>query len=215
MKIQWLGHSCFLLETSQGTKIITDPYEPGSYGGAIGYGEIKEIPDIVTVSHKHFDHAYTKGFSNAKIIESLGLHKVKDIEIEGLPSYHDENKGAQRGENIIFIFRADGISVAHFGDLGHIPYELEKLNNLNVILLPVGGTFTIGWQEATQLVSFITPNITIPMHYKTKKLGFDIDGVDKFIKGKPNVEVKKESFIEINKDNLPVEPKIIVLKHAL
>jgi len=211
MRIEWLGHACFLLEV-ENLKIITDPYEPGSYGGAVGYSDINVDADIVTVSHNHFDHNYIKPFSKAEIIDREGSFKVKGIEIEGLKSFHDESGGSQRGENIIFIFNIKGLKLAHLGDLGHIPKDLERLKNLDAVLIPVGGTFTINANSATKLIDLIKPRIVIPMHFKTEKLGFDIEGVDKFIEGKNNVEDLGASFVEIERESLPSLSKIIILR---
>jgi len=214
MIIEWLGHACFLLQTDKGTKIVTDPYEPGSYGGAVAYSEIGVDADIVTVSHKHFDHAYTKIFTSAQIVDKPTKYNIKDVVIEGLLSYHDKRKGADRGENIIFIISVDGLKIAHFGDLGDIPQDIERLKDLDVALIPTGGTFTLGPQEAKELVEKITPRIVIPMHFKTEKLGFDIEGVESFLKGFSNVERANTSLLEVKKENLPQGPKIIVLKHS-
>ena len=212
MRVEWLGHACFLLETSDGLKIITDPYEPGGFGGALGYSDINIKADIVTVSHGHADHNYIKAVSGAKVIDKQGSFKIASVGIEGLGSFHDKSGGFERGENIIFIFNINGLRIAHLGDLGHIPSDLEKLKNLDLLLIPVGGTFTIDAECATELVDLIKPRIVIPMHFKTDKLGFDIDGVDKFIKGKSNVQRLDKSSIEIEKASLPEETRIIILK---
>lgn len=214
MKIEWLGHACFLIETKNGVKIITDPYKPGSFQGAVGYSDIDVNADIVTVSHRHFDHDYTQAVPSAQVVDKVGRFEVRGIEIEGIGSFHDEEEGAKRGENIIFILNAEGMRIGHLGDLGHIPLNLEKIKNLDVLLIPVGGTFTIDADQATQLIELIKPRIVIPMHFKTEKLGFDIDGVDTFIKDKPNVEIPISTFIEIDKDTVARETKIIVLKYA-
>ncbi|MCD6539692.1 MAG: MBL fold metallo-hydrolase [Candidatus Omnitrophica bacterium] len=211
MRIEWLGHACFLLE-AEGLKIITDPYQPGSYGGAVGYSDINVSADIVTVSHQHFDHNYIEPFPEAEVVDKEGVFKVKGIEIEGILTFHDETQGSQRGKNLVFIFNLEGLKIAHLGDLGCIPQDLKKLDNLDVVLIPVGGTFTLDAQLATRLIELIKPKITIPMHFKTEKLGFDIEGVDKFIEGKSNVERLDVSSIEVKKEEIPSFNKIIVLK---
>jgi len=210
MKISWLGHAAFLLETKKGTKIITDPYESGSYSGAVGYAPIGMEPDIVTVSHYHFDHGYTKDFSSAKVLDKEGVFSLADVEVEGILSYHDKEKGAQRGKNIIFIIKAEDLKIIHFGDLGTLDLDYAKLENPDVVLVPVGGTFTIDAKEATQLIETLKPKITIPMHFKTPKLGFNIGGVEEFLEGKKNVE-RGLDFIEISKDSLTHPPKVVVL----
>jgi len=209
MKITWLGHACFLLET-EGKTIITDPYEPDSYSGAVGYSEIDIEPDIATVSHQHFDHNYTKNFLKAKIIDKEGKYNIEGITIEGILSYHDKEKGASRGTNIIFVIENESLRVVHFGDLGTLDIDCEKLKNTDIALVPVGGTFTIDASEATQLLEKLNPKIFIPMHFKTKKLGFEIDPVDKFLKGKEYQEIDS---LEVTLQNISSFKKIVVLKH--
>jgi L-ascorbate metabolism protein UlaG (beta-lactamase superfamily) len=209
-----MGHASFLLETQKGTKIITDPYEPGSYSGAVGYSPIGVEADIVTVSHQHADHNYIKEFSTAEIIDKAGNFTVGDVQIQGLLSYHDQQKGKERGEIIIFIISADGLRIAHFSDLGTMDIDLDKLKNIDIALIPVGGTFTIDAKEATKLLSQINPKITIPMHFKTPKLGFDLLGVDTFLSGKANIE-KKDS-LQITRqdiDSLQQEGNVVVLDY--
>ena len=211
MKISWLGHACFLLETSQGTRLITDPYESGGYGGAVGYDAINLEADIVTVSHKHADHNNIQDFKDALIVSEEGETSIKDIEVKGVLSYHDKERGQSRGENIIFTIQADGLKVVHFGDLGEKDIDLTHFSDIDIAIVPVGGTFTIDAAEASQLIREIHPKITIPMHYKTSKLGFDIDRVDKFLKANPDYE--KRDSLEVNRDNIGSFEKIVVLKY--
>ena len=206
MKISWLGHACFLMETSQGTKIITDPYDQ-----TVGYDSIGIDPDIVTVSHQHFDHNYTQEFREAKIFDKEGEFEEKGVKLKALLSFHDKEKGALRGKNLIFIIETEGIKVVHFGDLGTLELDYDKLKDIDIALIPVGGTFTIDAEEAGKLVEKIQPKIAIPMHYKTPKLGFSIDGVEKFLEGKENVEEKE--VLEIKKQELNYPTKIVVLKY--
>ena len=212
MKLEWLGHACFLLETEDGVKIVTDPYQPGSFSGAVGYADVNVKADIVTVSHAHADHNYTQAVPGARVIESPEKVRIGKIDIEGVRSFHDYTEGSLRGNNIIFIFTIEGLKIVHLGDLGHIPSDTEKIANADVVCVPVGGTFTLSAKEATQLVELMQPTIIIPMHFKTEKLGFSIDGVDKFIKGKSNVQALRSSSLEIRSSMLPEQPTIIVLK---
>ncbi len=208
MKVSWLGHACFLLETDQGTKIITDPYESGSYGGAIGYDPVGLEPDIVTVSHQHADHNYTREFKAARIIDEPGEISIKDVAIKGTASFHDDQQGRARGENIIFIIQAEGLTVVHFGDLGTKDIDYSKFNAADIVIIPVGGTFTLGAREATEVIAKIKPKITIPMHYKTPKLGFGIDGVERFLEGK---DYSKQESLFVDPGNIQSFKAIIVL----
>jgi len=213
MRISWMGHASFLIEAVNGIKIITDPYESGSYSGQIGYEPIGVEADIVTVTHQHPDHNYTQDFQGAKIIDDEGDFLVGGVKIKGIPSYHDDKKGTLRGKNIIFIIETEGIRLVHFGDLGTKDIDLKTLGHIDIAFIPVGGTFTLDAKQASEVVDEIKPKITIPMHYKTSKIGFDILGVDKFIAGRSNVE--KKDILAVTKDELNSldKEKIVVLEH--
>lgn len=211
MKVSWLGHACFLLENSQGTRLITDPYESGGYEGAVGYSPINLEADIVTVSHQHADHNYTQGFKNAQIVDKVDQLTIKDIEIKGIPSYHDDEGGKARGSNIIFIIQTEGLKIVHFGDLGTGDIDLKPFKDIDIALIPVGGLFTIDAVQASDILRQITPKITIPMHFKTPKLGFDIEGVEKFLK--LNQDYEKKDILEINSQNISSFKKVIVLEY--
>jgi L-ascorbate metabolism protein UlaG (beta-lactamase superfamily) len=206
-----MGHACFLLESAKGTKIITDPYESGSYGGAVGYSAVNIDADIVTVSHKHPDHNFTKGFKKARILEKEGNFKIGDAEIKGILSYHDNQQGKARGTNIIFVFNVDGIKVVHFGDLGTTDIDYQALGGVDVALLPVGGVFTLEVDQIEEFYQKLNPKICIPMHFKTTKLGFDIAAVDEFIRGKR--EVEHRNLLELNPQNINSFKKIVVLDY--
>jgi len=210
MKISCLGHAAFFLETEQGSTLLTDPYQSGAYSGAVKYKPIELQPDLVCVSHSHADHAYTDPFTQAKIIDSTGKFEYKDLIIKGLPSFHDQNQGRDRGPNIIFKIKADGITLVHFGDLGTLDIDYESIGRPDIALVPVGGTFTLNAAEATELIDKIKPLITIPMHYKTDKLDFDIDRVTSFLAKKEAV-MKNRKCVGVTKNTLPRDPMIIVL----
>lgn len=216
MKIRWNGHSSFTLTAGDGTVIVTDPYEPGAFGGGIGYGAIPDSPDIVTISHDHADHGYTKGFASSfATIRKTG--SAKGIDFSGISTYHDENLGAKRGKNTVLCFTLDDIRICHLGDLGHIPDadQYSAIGQVNVLLIPIGGLYTIDANQATEIVRQIKPQIAIPMHYKTAKCGFPISDVNAFTSGKPNVTHHSTDELELSVGTLPGEPKIIVLKHRL
>lgn len=218
MKIKWYGHAAFKLTTDTGVRIIIDPYESGAFGGALSYGKITEEADIVLTSHDHNDHNYTKDIKgNFTQIKKAGSHDVKDIKIKAVHTHHDPSKGRERGDNLIFVVEADGLTLAHMGDLGH---TLEKgtvgeIGKVDVLLLPVGGTYTIDAGEATMVIHDIKPAIIIPMHFKTEKCDFPVAKVEEFTAGKAGVTAAKASEIEVNKAGLPAEPEIIVMEYAL
>jgi L-ascorbate metabolism protein UlaG (beta-lactamase superfamily) len=214
MKIKYLAHSAFVITSDTGVKIITDPYEtsPG-----LTYGEITESADIVTVSHEHFDHCNVAAVrGNPEVIRKAGKSTAKGIDLKGIASYHDEAKGSLRGNNIIFCFEVDGIKVCHLGDLGHLlDYEqLKEIGGVDILLIPVGGYFTIDAEAATRVCDQLKPKVVIPMHYRTEKSFPDIAGVDEFIKGKDNVIRQDSSEVEFKAGELPAASQIIVLKPA-
>jgi L-ascorbate metabolism protein UlaG (beta-lactamase superfamily) len=179
MEITWLGHSSFLIVDSLGKKIITDPFD-----NSVGYDLYQDNADIVTISHHHFDHDYLGSIKgNPKVFDKAGHYNVNGITIEGIPSYHDKIQGSKRGDNIIFIITMDGYRLCHLGDLGHLlsKRDLEKLNDIDVLFIPVGGNFTINSEEASIVAKSINSHIIIPMHYKTEKVKFPLEGLENFI----------------------------------
>lgn len=205
MKITWLGHSSFLLEDSQKRKLLTDPFDE-----TVGYKVFNGDVDVVTVSHHHFDHDYTKMINeSAAIIDNVGLFYEKDIPIKGIPSYHDKFKGAKRGENVIYIIEMDNLKICHLGDLGYIlsQDEINELGDIDVLLIPVGGNFTIDSKEAAELCNKIKPHIIIPMHYKTPAITFPIDGVEGFINHMKNGVKVNDSTLTI--DKVPDERNLV------
>ncbi len=218
MKIKYLGHASFLITTDQGTRIIFDPYESGAYGGAIGYGKIEEEADIVVTSHDHGDHNYTQDIRGAfTLINTAGTHAVKEVRLKELPTFHDTSQGKERGNNLISVLQADGLTLVHLGDLGHEldDQTLAKIGKVDVLLLPVGGFFTIDAAAAGKVMQALSPQVTIPMHYKTEKCAFPIAPVDEFLKDKKNIRVLKEVEITLTQATMPSQPEIVVLQCAL
>jgi len=215
MKIKYLGHSAFVITSDEGLKIITDPYTTGP---SLTYGEITESADIVTVSHDHLDHCNTAAVGgNPQVVKGAGRVVVKGIEFNGIASYHDEVRGRMRGNNTIFCFDLDGMRVCHLGDLGHLldDRQVLEIGDVNIMLIPVGGSFTIDARAASQVCNQLKPGIIIPMHYKTEKGIPGISGVDAFIKGKDNVTQLDSSEAEFKREELPPPSRIMVLRPAL
>ncbi len=216
MKVKWNGHASFVITSAEGTKIITDPYEAGSFGGAIGYEKIPDEADIVLVSHDHEDHNHVAGLMGSpQVLKGSG--EARGIEFRAVEASHDESQGRERGPNTIFCFEVDGIRVCHLGDLGHhlSPQQVEGIGEVDLLLIPVGGLFTIDARAATDVTKKLNPKVVVPMHYKTEKLGFPVDGVDEFLNNWEKVKRLDESEVELNKDSLPSETEVIVLQHAL
>jgi L-ascorbate metabolism protein UlaG (beta-lactamase superfamily) len=218
MKIKWYGHAAFLITSDQGTKIIIDPYEPGAFGGQLSYGKISDQADIVITSHDHADHNYTQGLPGApQVVKGAVSKTVKGISMKGIPTYHDPSRGSERGPNTLFTLKVDQIQVCHLGDLGHLlsDKELAEVGPVDILLIPVGGFFTIDPKEATRVVEQIKPKIVIPMHFKTEKCGFPIAPVEDFLKGKTSAKRPKASEATFTQSTLPQQMEIVVLEHAL
>jgi len=180
MEITWLGHSSFLIEDSKGRKILTDPFDE-----TVGYEIYRGIPDVVTISHHHFDHDYIREIPDAvPKLDKPGAFNINGIKVTGIPSYHDKQKGAKRGKNTIFIIETDNYRICHLGDLGYVltQPEIDSLGEVDVLMIPVGGTFTIDGTEAAELAKAIGSHLVIPMHYKTPDMDFNITGPENFLR---------------------------------
>jgi len=215
MKVKWLGHSCFLITSETGLRIITDPY---STGGGISYSAVNEAADIVTVSHNHRDHNnITAVKGKPEVITGNGTKTAKGIEFKGIASHHDESKGKERGVNTIFCFTVDGIKLCHLGDLGHelSREEIAQIGNVDLLLIPIGGFFTIDARVASKVAGDLKPKVILPMHYKTPKCDFPITGVEDFLAGKKNVKKLNSSETEFKAGKLPETTEIVVLQSAL
>jgi len=222
-KLTWYGQSCFLLETAGGTRIVMDPIPKG-----IGY----ELPqglkaDIVTISHEHADHN-NLGFVTGKPRVLRGLttdkkgwtridEKAKDVSIRSVGVYHDDQRGAARGLDTVFIFEVGGVRIAHLGDLGHVlnDEQLAAIGAVDVLLIPVGGRFTIDGLTATHVIEQLRPRITvIPMHYKTDAVTIkELDPLSLFLDGKRNVRHEKSNTIALSPMKARPAAEIVVLSY--
>lgn len=197
LELTWLGHSSFLIKDSRNRLILTDPFNE-----QVGYEIYKGPADFVTISHTHFDHAYIDEIKgNPKIIKEPGSYSFDNLNIIGFSSYHDKQQGAVRGRNTIFIIEVDGYRVCHLGDIGYVlsDTEVSALGDIDLLLIPVGGNFTIDGKEAKKLCHKINSHIIIPMHYKTPILSFPLDGVENFIKAIKNGERINSNTLHIDK----------------
>lgn len=213
MKIEYLGHSSFKLTSNCGTSAVTDPFDP-----AIGFKMPNVSADAVTVSHNHFDHNNIKAVGgNPLIVQGASGCRLSGMEISSVKSFHDPFGGTKRGENYIFKFLIDGLNVCHLGDLGE-PCSSElikKILPVDVLLIPVGGNYTINATEAKEYVLRLKPQIVIPMHYRTDGLNVDIENIDKFISFFADGATKCNcSEIELGKNDLTGHTRILVLRRA-
>ena len=211
MDISWLGHASFKLKGKNAT-VVTDPYN-----AQIGVKMPKVEADIVTVSHGHFDHNEVGAVSGEPfVVQGPGEYEVKGVEIVGVSSFHDTKEGAERGKNTIYNLKMDKLNICHLGDLGQetlTEAQVEEIGNVDILLIPVGGFFTIDASMAVKIAAQLEPKIIIPMHYKTSDSKIDqLAGVDKFLKemGKENIEPLPK--LTITPDKLPEEAQVVLLE---
>lgn len=210
MKVRWWGHSSFFIENN-GIRIITDPYDD-----SLTYHKIEDKADYVTVSHGHFDHnSFELLGGNFEVIDGLDGLKNSEIEIEAIKSYHDSHHGEDRGNNLIFLINIGDIEICHLGDLGHLLDDniIKKIKNVDLLLIPVGGNYTIDAEQAFKIARDIDPATIIPMHYKTDILDFPIKGVRKFTDKFDQNEVEFVNSSEVNIEDFN-EKKVIVLDYV-
>lgn len=179
MKIEYFGHSCFRLTNQTGARLLTDPYTQVGYELPVGLQT-----DIVTVSHGHFDHAYFTALQSGYLtINTPNEKRISGYSIVGVQTDHDPQGGALRGKNLVFCIQTDGITVCHFGDLGEA-YRAdlaEKFGNIDILLLPVGGRYTIDAGQAAEYVGKLAPKLVIPMHFKPQDGALDIAQIEPFL----------------------------------
>ena len=212
MEIIWHGHSFFEIQSKK-TKIVIDPFSE-----KIGLLPPKVKADILLISHNHYDHNNKKTISGDYfLIEGPGEYEVKGIFIEGIESFHDEKGGKERGKNTIYKIEIEGFKICHFGDFGQkelTEEQKEKLEDLDILMVPVGGIYTISAKEAVKIVQELEPKIVIPMHYFLPKLKIKLDKVDKFLNLMGIKKIKPIEKLKLKKgERLPQETKVLLLKH--
>lgn len=212
MTITWLGQSCFRIEAKEGT-ILIDPFSKD-----IGLKAPRIKDDLVLVSHDHHDHNnIADAPQEALIIRTPGEYERKGIAVRGIQSFHDKEQGTQRGFNTIYVIKAEEITLCHLGDFGEgklTDAQVEEIGDVDILMVPVGGTYTIDAKEAVEVTTQIEPKVVIPMHYKIPGLSVDLADVKVFIKevGLTSEEVDR---YKVQKKTLPVEEmKLIVLQPA-
>ena len=215
--LTWHGQSCFELHSAKGARVLMDPIP-----GTIGYPLPQPIQaDVVTISHEHQDHNNTAlAQGKPKILRGLADPKnwakideaVKDVHIRNVGVWHDEKQGAERGLNSVFVFETGGLKIAHLGDLGHLltPEQLKAIGPVDIVLIPVGGVYTIDATMAWKVVDQLKPKwVVVPMHYKTEVLSIPLATIDGFLKGHENVRRVGTNVLKLAK---PAKtPEIVVL----
>ncbi|MCL1811822.1 MAG: MBL fold metallo-hydrolase [Methanomassiliicoccaceae archaeon] len=194
MRIRWHGHACFEFISDENS-IITDPHD----GKSIGIKPPVSNANIVLISHDHFDHNASKIIKNEHIVllSKNGKHNVRGIGVEGFSTFHDESNGSLRGENTIYKFTVDGISICHCGDLGDIPSEetLEALKNVDIIFVPTGEIYTLSIPKVIKFLDIIKPKIIVPMHYMVGGLSMHLKALDEYLDN-----VSKETVLYVGNE---------------
>jgi len=216
MTIIWHGQSLFEITTSRGknnqVNIVIDPFSQ-----EVGLRLPKLEPNIVLSTHEHYDHNNVKAVGgNYFLIEGPGEYEIREIFIQGIPAFHDDLQGKERGKTTIFTIEAEELRLCHLGDLGQkelTPDQLEKIGEIDILMIPIGGNYTISGKEAVKIMSQIEPKIIIPMHYALPKLKVKLEGVEKFLKTMGIKKIEPVNKLTIKKKELlEEEAKIIVLK---
>ena len=216
MLIQWFGQACFKLSTKPGPNgevtVIFDPFDSAKVGLTLP----KLTADVVAVTHDHFDHNHVAAVGGEYfLVNGPGEYEAKQTFFYGIAGWHDNTQGAERGANTMYLFESEGISVAHLGDIGQIELndnQLEFLEGADVLLIPVGGVYTVNAKQAHELVNQIEPRIVIPMHYKLPGLKIELEAVDKFVKELGLTPQYEDKFRLAKKDLHQEETKLVVLK---
>lgn len=216
MNIIWYGQSCFKIQTrpqrgAEEITIITDPFSK-----EVGLRPFQGSANIVTVSHSHYDHNDTSSIKGEPfVIDSAGEYSVSGVTVVGIESFHDDKKGTERGRNTIFTIETEDIKICHLGDLGHVLEEkqLDYIGEVDIVMVPVGGKYTISASQAEKVVAKLEPKMIIPMHYKLPELSIDLDTEEPFIK-ELGAKVDEKTFkLSLKKADLDeMEGKLVVMK---
>ncbi|MDO8600586.1 MAG: MBL fold metallo-hydrolase [bacterium] len=211
MVITWYGQSCFKLQSGELVGVI-DPF-----GKEIGLTPPRFRADFLLITHPHFDHANKDTIPESPFcIEGPGEYEVKGVTVRGIQTYHDASEGKERGLNTIYMIEMEGIKICHLGDFGEKEIRdetLEKIGDVDILLVPVGGHYTTDGEEAAKVVNKIEPRIVIPMHYKISGLKVNLDSAEKFLKEMGAKGVDAEEKLVIKEKDLPQEEtRVIVLR---
>ncbi|MFN8556036.1 MAG: MBL fold metallo-hydrolase [Dehalococcoidia bacterium] len=210
MEITWLGHACIRLK-GRDSVVLMDPC-PKSTGYTIG----RQAAQIVTVSHHHPDHANLDAVTGApRVLDAPGEYEIGGVLITGVRTFHDRQKGTERGRNTVFLVEIDDVRICHLGDIGHAPTQeqSEALSDIDVLLAPVGGHTTINAEAASEIISQLEPKLVIPIHYATEASTGPLDPLDAFIKQMGVSAPAAQPKLTVTKTTLPAQTEIAVLDY--
>lgn len=209
MELTYIGHSCFLIKGKKSSLVI-DPYNPE----IVGFKMPKQTSRILLNTHSHEDHSFNSQVNQDYLINSPGEYEIDDVYINGIQTFHDDKEGKERGGNTVFSIDIDGLNIVHLGDLGHQLDDkaVSKIGIVDILLIPVGGHFTIDSFEASKIISTLEPKIVVPMHYKTddSKLT-DLADISVFLHEMGEKNPHKESSLKIQSIPSNEDTKIIIL----
>lgn len=201
MKLEWIGHACFRMTAKDGTTVITDPYDE-----SVGIDMLPLHADLITMSHAHHDHCETGMIrGNPVIVRGPQLAAVGSVTSRAVNSWHDDAQGAKRGFNTVRIFEIDGLKIVHMGDQGCMPDEdvIEAIKEADLMMLPVGGTYTLDAEGAKAVIEAAAPKCIVPMHVKTKRCPYPIAPVKDFLTVMGAENTSAYDVIEIEEGHLP------------
>jgi L-ascorbate metabolism protein UlaG (beta-lactamase superfamily) len=205
MDITWYGLSCFRLSDRGLASVVTDPYE-----ASLGLPSLKLRADVVTVSHDAPGHNNAEAISGRQhSLTGPGEYEIGGVFITGIATA----KESRTSHNVLFMFDYGGLTIAHLGDMAKVPSQtqIEALEMVNVLLLPVGGGNSLNAAQAAELVSMLEPNLVVPMHYAIPGLNFELDGVERFLKEMGSSATEEEVILRISAGNLPEETQVVLL----
>ena len=213
MTIRYLGHASFLIKAKEGT-IVIDPFDPDK----VGFKFPKVAAEIVLSTHDHADHNNVEAVGGDPfVIRGPGEYEVSGVKIWAYPTFHDKKQGAERGKNTVYLLEAEGLTICHLGDLGHLLDErtAEEIGSPDILLIPTGGIYTIDHEEAAKVAAQLEPRIIIPMHFKApgmKESYKDLSEVSAFLEEMGVTGVETQDKLKVSKTSLPEEPEVVVLK---
>lgn len=214
--VWWYGQACLRIK-GKSTSIVIDPYD----GEFTGLGKLKLEADIVAVTHDHGDHnnvSAVSGISEGKnpfVLNGPGEYEIAGVNVVGIPSFHDDKGGADRGKNTIYSINVDDVNFVHLGDLGQkqlTQAQVEALSACDVLFIPVGGTYTINADDAPDIISALEPKIIVPMHYFVDGLKFKLDPVSKFLGAMGKEKLEPVAKLSVSQERMPQEVEVVVLE---
>jgi len=209
--ITWLGHSCFRIK-GKGVTLLTDPYDE-----SIGYSLGNPEANIVTSSHPHPGHGFTSGVGGEpKIVRGPGEYEISGVFITGIATFHDAEKGQERGRNTVYLIEMEDIKLCHLGDLGHplSTEQVEEIGSVELLMVPVGGFSTIDAVTAAETVRLLQPGIVIPMHFQTEAVRFQLAPVERFLREMGiKAGLAAQPRLSITRAALSEETQVVVLDY--